>query len=93
MAKDSNGKDRELKKRIEADDYMSCAVRECYASFQNIIKNLVQGGRKKEVIEYILTEVDKHIEEGKLLTEYNMGGLPSLYDHFVKLIKYMLENK
>ncbi|CAL5386698.1 unnamed protein product [Camellia sinensis] len=54
---------------------------------------LVQGGREKEVIEYILTEVDKHIEEGKLLTEYNMGGLPSLYDHFVKLIKYLLENK
>ncbi|KAL7199263.1 hypothetical protein ACSBR2_021531 [Camellia fascicularis] len=93
MAKDSNGKDRELKKRIEADDYMSCAVRECYASFQNIIKILVQGGREKEVIEYIFTEVDKHIEEGKLLTEYNMGGLPSLYDHFVKLIKYLLENK
>ncbi|GMP68141.1 hypothetical protein CsSME_00027860 [Camellia sinensis var. sinensis] len=22
-----------------------------------------------------------------------MGGLPSLYDHFVKLIKYLLENK
>ncbi|KAL7218678.1 hypothetical protein ACSBR2_011861 [Camellia fascicularis] len=52
-----------------------------------------QGGREKEVIEYILTEVDKHIEEGKLLTEYKMGGLPSLYDHFVKLIKYLLENK
>ncbi|CAL5433839.1 unnamed protein product [Camellia sinensis] len=93
MAKDSNGRDKELKKRIEADDYMSCAVRECYASFQNIIKILVQGGREKEVIEYIFTDVDKHIEEGKLLTEYNMGGLPSLYDHFVKLIKYLLENK
>ncbi|KAI8004314.1 Callose synthase 4 [Camellia lanceoleosa] len=54
-AKDNNGKDRELKKRIEADDYMSCPV-----------------------------------QEGKLLTEYNMGGLPSLYDHFVKLIKYLV---
>ncbi|CAL5333124.1 unnamed protein product [Camellia sinensis] len=93
MAKDSNGKDRELKKRIKDDDSMPYAVRECYASFQNIIMILVQGGREKEVIEYILTEVDKHIEEGKLLTEYNMGGLPSLYDHFVKLIKYLLENK
>ncbi|KAG5566203.1 hypothetical protein RHGRI_001966 [Rhododendron griersonianum] len=39
MAKDSNGKDRELKKRIEADNYMSCAVRECYASFRNIIRS------------------------------------------------------
>lgn len=34
MAKDSNGKDRELKKRIELDVYMSCAVQECYASCQ-----------------------------------------------------------
>jgi callose synthase len=48
MAKDSNGKDRELKKRIESDTYMKCAVRECYASFKNIIKFVVQGNREKE---------------------------------------------
>lgn len=48
MAKDSNGKDKELRKRIEADNYMSCAVRESYASFRNIIKVLVQGDREKE---------------------------------------------
>lgn len=48
MAKDSNGKDRELKKRIEADNYMSCAVRECYASFRNIIKGVVEGDRETE---------------------------------------------
>jgi len=46
MAKDSNGKDWELKKRIENDNYMSCAVRESYASFKNIIKLLVQGQRE-----------------------------------------------
>lgn len=48
MAKDSNGKDKELKKRIDADNYMSCAVCECYASFKNIIRFLVQGNREKE---------------------------------------------
>lgn len=48
MAKDSNGKDKELKKRIEADNYMSCAVKECYASFRNIINSLVQGSREKQ---------------------------------------------
>ncbi|XP_052173079.1 callose synthase 3 [Diospyros lotus] len=93
MAKDSNGKDRELRKRIESDIYMSCAVRECYASCQNIIKFLVRGDREKEVIEYIFSEVDKHIEEGNLLSEYKMSALPSLYDHFVKLITYLSENK
>ena len=48
MAKDSYGNDRELKKRIEADRYMSCAVSECYKSFRNIIMSLVQGDREKE---------------------------------------------
>lgn len=47
MAKDSNGKDRELIKRIEADPYMSCAVRECYASFKSVIKYMVQGVPEK----------------------------------------------
>ncbi|KAF3452613.1 hypothetical protein FNV43_RR03046 [Rhamnella rubrinervis] len=93
MAKDSNGKDKELKKRIEADNYMSCAVCESYASFRNIIKFLVQGNREKEVIEYIFSEVDKHIEAGDLIKEFKMSALPSLYDHFVKLIKYLLDNK
>ncbi|KAA8528138.1 hypothetical protein F0562_035611 [Nyssa sinensis] len=93
MAKDSNGKDRELKRRIEADNYMSCAVRECYASLQNIIKFLVQGPSEKKVIDDIFSEVDKHIEAGDLISEYKMNALPSLYDHFVKLIKYLLANK
>ncbi|EXB29008.1 Callose synthase 3 [Morus notabilis] len=93
MAKDSNGKDKELKKRIEADSYMSCAVRECYASFRNIIKCLVQGEREKEVVEYTFSEVEKHIESGDLLVEFKMSALPNLYEHFVKLIKLLLENK
>lgn len=48
MAKDSNGRDRELNKRLAADSYMHCAVRECYRSFENIIKQLVAGTREKE---------------------------------------------
>ena len=47
MAKDSTGKDRELIKRIEAEPYMSCAVRECFASFQSVIKFMVQGEPEK----------------------------------------------
>ncbi|OVA03160.1 Glycosyl transferase [Macleaya cordata] len=93
MAKDSNGKDNELKKRIEKDDYMQCAVRECYASFRNIIKLLVHGEREKEVINDIFSEVDKHIEEGTLISQLNMSALPSLYDHIVKLIVHLLNNK
>ncbi|KAK4492425.1 hypothetical protein RD792_003230 [Penstemon davidsonii] len=93
MAKDSNGKDGELKKRIKSDDYMYSAVCECYASFRNLVKFLVRGNREKEVIEYIFTEVDKHIEADDLLTEYKLSALPSLYDLFVRLVKYLLDNK
>jgi callose synthase len=45
------------------------------------------------VIEIIFAEVDKHIDTGDLIQEYKMSALPSLYDHFVKLIKYLLDNK
>ncbi|CAL0300448.1 unnamed protein product [Lupinus luteus] len=93
MAKDSNGKDRELRKRIEADSYMSCAVRECYASLKNIIKCLVQGNLEKQLIEYIFSEVDKHVEAGDLISEFRLSALPSLYAQFVDLIKYLLDNK
>ncbi|CAM8966751.1 unnamed protein product [Rhodiola kirilowii] len=47
MAKDSNGRDRELRKRLNTDNYMRCAICECYASFRNIIDFLVQGEREK----------------------------------------------
>ncbi|KAL5719463.1 Callose synthase 3 [Ranunculus cassubicifolius] len=93
MAKDSNGKDRELKKRINADHYMFCAVRECYASFRNIVTFLVRGSRERAVIKDIFDEVDKHIEGETLITELKMSALPGLYDHFVKLIKILLDNK
>ncbi|KAM3740912.1 hypothetical protein ACB098_08G135400 [Castanea mollissima] len=93
MAKDSNGKDGELKKRIANDNYMSCAVRESYALFKNIIKFLVQGNREKRIIEKIFSEVDPLIANETIIREYKMSALPSLYDLFVKLIKYLLDNK
>ncbi|WRX34228.1 Glycosyl transferase [Theobroma cacao] len=93
MAKDSDSRDKELQKRIEADPYMFCAIGECYASFRSIIKFLVEGPREKEVINDIFSKVDKRIEDGSLIMAYKMSALPSLYDHIVKLIKFLLENK
>ncbi|KAJ0966771.1 hypothetical protein J5N97_023688 [Dioscorea zingiberensis] len=93
MAKDSNGKDRELKKRINTDSYMLCAVQECYRSFKNIIKHLVTGDREKMVIDKIFSEVDNHIENETLFTGLRMQALPILYSHFVKLIKILIKNK
>ncbi|GLT55537.1 hypothetical protein SLA2020_286500 [Shorea laevis] len=93
MAKDSNGKDHELNKRLKADNYMLCAVRECYASFKNIIKFLVLGEREKEVINEIFSKVDEHIQEDNVIRELNMSALPYLYEQFLKLIGHLLLNK
>ncbi|KAI8571725.1 hypothetical protein RHMOL_Rhmol01G0141900 [Rhododendron molle] len=93
MAKDSNGRDRELKKRLQADNYMVCAVRECYASCKNIIKVLVLGEREQVVIDEIFSRVDHHIQQEDLIKELNMSALPSLYANFVQLIEYLRENR
>ncbi|KAF8015337.1 hypothetical protein BT93_H0983 [Corymbia citriodora subsp. variegata] len=92
MAKDSNSNDEELRERIETDNYMSCAICECYAQFRNIIRFLVQGEHEKEVIGIIFSEVQKHVDEGNLISEFKMSALPSLYDLFVQLIKFLLDN-
>ncbi|CAM8969696.1 unnamed protein product [Rhodiola kirilowii] len=93
MAKDSNGRDRELRKRLNTDNYMRCAICECYASFRNIIDFLVQGEREKRVINEIFCKVEELIQADNLINELNMTHLPILYEKFVTLIKYLLENK
>ncbi|VVA90093.1 unnamed protein product [Arabis nemorensis] len=92
MAKDSNGKDRELKKRLAVDSYMTCAVTECYASFKNLINYLVIGERERQVINEIFSKIDEHIEKETLITELNLSALPDLYGQFVRLIEYLLQN-
>ncbi|PRQ54416.1 putative 1,3-beta-glucan synthase [Rosa chinensis] len=95
MAKDSKGKDSELKKRMntDKDSYMRCAVRECYLSFRSIINVLVQGEREKMVINEIFSIVDDHIEKGTLTKDVKLSALPSLHEQFIKLIDYLLKNK
>lgn len=48
IAKNRNG---ELKNILDKDNYMSCAVRECYASIKNLIYTLVIGESDEE--EYV----------------------------------------
>ncbi|KAG9150701.1 hypothetical protein Leryth_008156 [Lithospermum erythrorhizon] len=93
MAKDSNGRDKELKKRLDADFYMRSATRECYSSCKSIIKYLVLGERENKIIDEIFSKVDEHINEGDLIKEFDMSVLPNLYNQFVQLIKFLKENK
>ncbi|XP_055817762.1 callose synthase 2 isoform X2 [Solanum dulcamara] len=93
MAKDCNGRDRELNKRLNADSYMGSAIRECYASCKSIINVLVLGEREQLVIKEIFSKVDEHIDEGNLIKDFNMSALPTLYEQFVRLIDFLKENK
>ncbi|CAN6833956.1 unnamed protein product [Brassica oleracea] len=93
MAKDSNGKDRELKKRLSIDSYMTCAVRECYASFRNLINFLVVGERERQVINEIFAKIDEYIANETLIETLDLSALPDLYGQFVRLIEYLMENK
>lgn len=42
------------------------------------------------MIKELFSKVDEHIEKGDLIPEFNMSALPSLYDHFVQLIEYLV---
>ncbi|XP_047315043.1 callose synthase 2 [Impatiens glandulifera] len=94
MAKDSgNARDNQLTKRLNQDNYMLCAVQECYASCKSILNSLVLGEPEKLVLEEIFSKVDGHILTDDLITELKMSHLPNLYDQFVQLIKYLRENR
>lgn len=47
MAAQFRGKDSDLWRRICADEYMKCAVIECYESFKNVMNALVVAETKK----------------------------------------------
>lgn len=50
MAAQFRTKDSDLWKRICADEYMKCAVIECYESFKHVLHTLVIGENEKRYI-------------------------------------------
>jgi len=49
MAVQFRPKDTDLWKRISADEYMKCAVIECYESFKHVLNILVAGDTEKRL--------------------------------------------
>jgi callose synthase len=92
MAADSGGKDLDLKKRMKSDPYFTFAIKECYASFKNIIYALVIGPQEREVIQKIFNVVDEHIAEDTLIKELNMSNLPTLSKKFIELLDLLQKN-
>ena len=50
MAVQFKSKDSDLWKRICADEYMKCAVIECYESFKHVLNTLVVGDNEKRLV-------------------------------------------
>ncbi|KAF3440590.1 hypothetical protein FNV43_RR18874 [Rhamnella rubrinervis] len=89
MAAQFKPKDSDLWKRICADEYMKCAVLECYESFKHVLKTLVVGENEKRVIGIIIKEIESNISKNTLLVNVRMGSLPTLCKKFVELVSIL----
>ncbi|KAA3479751.1 callose synthase 5-like [Gossypium australe] len=86
MAAQFRSKDSELWKRICADEYMKCAVTECYESFKLVLNTLVVGENEKRTIRIIIMEIESNISKNTLLANFRMAPLPVLWKKFVELV-------
>ncbi|KAL5555548.1 hypothetical protein UlMin_037784, partial [Ulmus minor] len=86
MAAQFKSRDSDLWKRICADEYMRCAVIECYESFKHVLSALVVGENEKRIISIIVKEVESNISKNTLLANFRMGPLPTLCKKFVELV-------
>ncbi|KAA0040765.1 callose synthase 5 [Cucumis melo var. makuwa] len=89
MAAEFRSRDSDLWKRICADEYMKCAVIECYESFKNVLNVLVVGENEKRIIAAIIKEVEDNISKNTLLTNFKMSPLLILCKKFVELMEIL----
>ncbi|KAJ7945245.1 Callose synthase [Quillaja saponaria] len=78
MAAQFRSRDSDLWKRICADEYMKCAVIECYESVKHVLNALVVGETEKRIIGIIFKEIESNISKNTLLTNFRMGPLPTI---------------
>ncbi|PIA43604.1 hypothetical protein AQUCO_01900181v1 [Aquilegia coerulea] len=86
MAAQFRAKDSDLWKRICADEYLKCAVIECYESFKLVLNVLVVGENEKRIVGIIFKEIESNISKNTFLTNFRMAPLPALCKKFVELI-------
>ncbi|XP_039010656.1 callose synthase 5-like [Hibiscus syriacus] len=86
MAVQFRSKDSDLWKRICADEYLKCAVIECYESFKIVLNTLVVGENEKRTIRIIVKEIESNISKNTLLSNFRMAPLSVLVKKFVELV-------
>ncbi|KAL5722918.1 Callose synthase 5 [Ranunculus cassubicifolius] len=91
MAAQFRTKDSDLWKRICADEYMKCAVIECYESFKLVLNALVVGENENRIIGIIIKEIEEHISKSTFLANFRMTSLPAFCKKFVELVEILKE--
>lgn len=89
MAAHFQSKDADLWKRICADEYMKCAVIECYESFKLILNALIIGETEKRIIGRIIKEIENNIADDTFLENFRMKPLPDLCNKFIELVEIL----
>ncbi|XP_049933320.1 callose synthase 5-like [Nymphaea colorata] len=89
MAVQFRSRDADLWKRICADEYMKCAVLECYESFKHILNLLIVGDNEKRIIGIIVKEVEVSISKNTFLANFRMSALPKLCKKFEQLVQIL----
>lgn len=92
MALQFRSKDADLWKRICSDEYMKCAVIECYESFKLVLNALVVGETEKRIIGIIIKEVENSISKNTFLASFRTGPLQNLVKKFVGLLEILRES-
>ncbi|URE49709.1 callose synthase [Musa troglodytarum] len=91
MAAQFQSKDSDLWKRICADEYMKCAVIECYESFKLILNLMVIGENEKRIIGIIIKEIEASIAKNAFLSNFRVNALQTLCKKFVELLGILRE--
>ncbi|KAL3844742.1 hypothetical protein ACJIZ3_002145 [Penstemon smallii] len=89
MAVQFRSKDADLWKRICADEYLKCAVIECYESFKLVLNVLISGETEKRIIGIIIKEVESNISKNTFLANFRMKPLPGFFKKFVELVEIL----
>ncbi|EHA8590235.1 callose synthase 5 [Cocos nucifera] len=92
MTQDFVGKHEHLHRKLKKDNYMFCAVKECYDSVKSIFKFLVVGELEIRIVDTIFNEIERSIRNSSLLVDFKMHELQTLHDKFVQLVKLLFEN-
>ncbi|KAI5332850.1 hypothetical protein L3X38_022979 [Prunus dulcis] len=91
IAKDFVGKDEILVRKIKKDEYMYCAVKECYESLKYILEILVVGDLEKRIVSAMFTEIEESIARSTLLQDFRMIELPLLLAKCIELMELLVE--